>query len=1017
MKKKALFLALCMAVLALMFPIIASAEDTSGQCGDNLYWSFDESTGALTITGSGAMEDYFFPSPWDEYNEQITSISLPSGLTNIGLGAFKNCTKIPSVSIPSSVTTIGQAAFEGCTSLKSVSIPNGVTEIHNGAFAECSSLTSVTIPNSVTTLGTYTEDEYYFGWDVFSECTSLRSVSIGSGIRELKGFEGCSALTSITIPNTVTSIGRCAFYGTGLTSVTIPGSVKKIGNSAFANCERLKNVTIPNSVTTIEKGAFNDTGITSITIPSSVTSIGDYAFNYCIWLTSVTLPNTISSIGYSTFSYCPNLKTISIPGSVKSIGKEAFRKCTGLQSITIPNGLTSIGENAFEDCTALESITIPNSVTSIGTWAFCGCTGLTSASIGNGITIIDAGVFSGCSSLQSISIPSSVKTIGFRAFQECSSLIAVTIPSSVTLINDVAFGYCSSLASVSIPNSVTTIGVSAFRDCVSLTSVKLPDNIDCIAVQAFYDCEKLSSIVIPNSVKSIDDRAFKYCSSLKSITLPDWLEIGDEAFTGCSHLTDVYYLSSENDKHIVLESGNECLSSATWHYFPEITSQPTSVTVPEGNKATFSITATDAESYQWQYQKPGETKWNNVSTNGIEASYSIITAARHNGYTYRCRVKNAAGTTYSSVATLTVNPLPVITTQPKSVTVNEGKTATFKVVATGADSYKWQYQKPGESTWNDVKNNGTDPTYSLTTVARHNGYKYRCKVTNANGSVNSNTVTLTVMNPKPVITTRPASVTVNEGKTATFKVVATGATGYQWQYQKPGESTWTNVSKNGTSATYSLTTAARHNGYKYRCKVTNAVGSVYTNTVTLTVKIKPVITTQPANVTVNEGKTATFKVVATGATSYQWQYQKPGTSTWTDVSNNGTSASYSLTTAARHNGYKYRCKVTNVAGSVNSNTVTLTVKPLPVITTQPKAVSVTAGAKATFKVVADGATKYQWQYQKPGDTTWTNVSTNGTSATYTLTTAARHNDYKYRCKVTNAAGSVYTNVVTLTVKS
>ncbi len=271
----------------------------------------------------------------------------------------------------------------------------------------------------------------------------------------------------------------------------------------------------------------------------------------------------------------------------------------------------------------------------------------------------------------------------------------------------------------------------------------------------------------------------------------------------------------------------------------------------------------------------------------------------------------------------------------------------------------------------------------------------------------------------PSITTQPSSVSVNEGATATFKVVASGATAYQWQYKKPDESTWTNVSNNGTSATYSLTTAARHNGYTYRCKVSNAAGNVYSSTAQLTVKFKPIITTQPSDKTVNPGATATFKVVATGATAYQWQYKKPGESTWNNVSNNGTSATYSLTTAARHNGYIYRCKVSNAVGSVYSSTAKLTVgnPGKPSITTQPSNKTVNAGAKATFKVVATGATAYQWQYKKPGESTWNNISNNGTSATYSLTTAARHNGYVYRCKVSNAVGSVYSNTVKLTVKA
>ena len=451
---------------------------------------------------------------------------------------------------------------------------------------------------------------------------------------------------------------------------------------------------------------------------------------------------------------------------------------------------------------------------------------------------------------------------------------------------------------------------------------------------------------------------------------------------------------------------------------PAVTTQPANKTVVEGKTATFTVAASGGGlSYQWYYRKPGETSWNKVTTNGTSATYSLKTEARHNGYTYHCVVKNAAGSVTSSNAKLTVTP--GITTQPGNQTVAAGKTATFKVVATGTGlTYQWYYQKSGETAWNKVSVNGTSATYSLATEARHSGNKYRCLVTNSGGgSVYSSTATLTVAE-KPAITTQPGAKTVVEGKTATFKVVASGTgLSYQWYYQKPGESTWNKVSTNGTSATYSLTTEARHNGYTYHCVVKNTAGSVTSSNAKLTVT--PGITTQPGNQSVAEGKTATFKVVATGTgLSYQWYYQKSGESTWNKVSTNGTSATYSLATEARHSGNKYRCLVTNSGGgSVYSNTVTLTVTAKPAITTQPSNKTVTAGSKATFKVVASGTgLSYQWYYQKPGESTWNKVSTNGTSATYSLTTEARHNGYQYKCTVSNTAGSVTSKVVKLTVK-
>ena len=454
---------------------------------------------------------------------------------------------------------------------------------------------------------------------------------------------------------------------------------------------------------------------------------------------------------------------------------------------------------------------------------------------------------------------------------------------------------------------------------------------------------------------------------------------------------------------------------------PTITAQPKNVTVAVGSTATFKVTATGATSYQWYYRKSASGTWTTVSAaSGKTSTYSLTTEARHNGYRYRCLVKNAAGSVYTNIVTLTVSSGPVITTQPTNVSVATGSTATFKVTATGATSYQWYYRKSASGTWTAVSAaSGKTSTYSLTTEARHNGYQYRCLVKNAAGSVYTNIVTLTVSS-KPVITTQPTNVTVAAGKTATFKVAATGATSYQWYYRKSASGTWTAVSaSSGKTSTYSLTAEARHNGYQYRCLVKNAAGSVYTNIVTLTVSSEPVITTQPTSKTVTAGSTAQFKVVATGATSYQWYYCKTPTGAWTAVSAaSGKTSTYSLTAEARHNGYQYRCLVKNAAGSVYTNIVTLTVNSGPVITTQPTSKTVDAGSTAQFKVVATGATSYQWYYRTSSTGSWTTVAaSSGKTSTYSLTAEARHNGYQYRCEVKNTAGSIYSDVATLTVNS
>ena len=191
------------------------------------------------------------------------------------------------------------------------------------------------------------------------------------------GFNDCSYLTSVTIPNSVTTIGKWAFEECiRLTSVTFAenSNLTTIGNSAFRNCSRLTSVTIPNSVTSIGSTAFyNCSNLTSITIPNSVTSIGGSAFYNCSSLTSVTIPNSITSIGSSAFSSCSSLTSVTIPNSVTSIRNRAFFGCSSLTSITIPNSVTTIENKAFERCSSLTLLNIGNSINYIGEYAFYDC--------------------------------------------------------------------------------------------------------------------------------------------------------------------------------------------------------------------------------------------------------------------------------------------------------------------------------------------------------------------------------------------------------------------------------------------------------------------------------------------------------------------------------------------------------------------------------------------------------------------------------------------------------------------
>ena len=185
-------------------------------------------------------------------------------------------------------------------------------------------------------------------------------------------FKDCSALKSVTIPDSVIIIGDTAFGScTALKSVTIPDSVITIGTSAFAFCSELKSVTIPDSITAVSGQMFYScTGLTDVSIPTGVTSIGAAAFFGCTGLAGITIPSTVKTIGESAFFGCNALTTVAIPNGVTSLGKSAFQSCAGLKTVTIPDSITAIADSNFADCAALTSITIPESVKSISDNAF-----------------------------------------------------------------------------------------------------------------------------------------------------------------------------------------------------------------------------------------------------------------------------------------------------------------------------------------------------------------------------------------------------------------------------------------------------------------------------------------------------------------------------------------------------------------------------------------------------------------------------------------------------------------------
>ncbi len=334
------------------------------------------------------------------YNLASVAFGENSQLTSIVMYAFSGCTSLASITLPDSVTSIGNQAFYRCTGLASITLPDSVTSIGEDAFYGCTNLASITLPDSVTSIGSSTfyntayyndESNWLDGVLYIDNCLIAAKTDISgayvinNGTKVIAGdaFYCCENLVSVTIPDSVTSIGESAFYlCTSLASITIPDSVTSIGSGAFSNTAYyndesnwLKGVlyidkcligaktdisgayVINNDTRVIASGAFfGCASLESVTISDSVTNIGDYAFAYCGSLESVTMPDSVTEITYGAFRSCTSLTEITLPDSVTSISDQSFNGCSSLASITIPNRVTTIGGYAFYTCLALSDV-------------------------------------------------------------------------------------------------------------------------------------------------------------------------------------------------------------------------------------------------------------------------------------------------------------------------------------------------------------------------------------------------------------------------------------------------------------------------------------------------------------------------------------------------------------------------------------------------------------------------------------------------------------------------------------
>ena len=320
--------------------------------------------------------------------QELNSVIIPESITEIGSDAFYGCWNLYIITLPENLEKIGDEAFYACGGLESITIPESVIEIGERAFSECNNLSSIIIPKSVNKIG----DSAFYG------CIDLQTAGlIGSGCNYEFGwnekipdhaFDGCKNLSSIRIPESIVEIGNYAFdgcdslktagtigsgcnyefgwkeiipdnafYGCGIDSIRIPESITKIGKYAFYGCSSLSSITIPQGITEIEDSTFYECyNLSNVTIPESVTAIKSYAFYGCRSLNKIEIPKSMQEIDHHAFSECSSLVSLIIPENVTSIGVSAFEYCSNLNNISIPESVTAIGYSVFEGCSSLSDI-------------------------------------------------------------------------------------------------------------------------------------------------------------------------------------------------------------------------------------------------------------------------------------------------------------------------------------------------------------------------------------------------------------------------------------------------------------------------------------------------------------------------------------------------------------------------------------------------------------------------------------------------------------------------------------
>lgn len=544
--------------------------------GEYAFMDCDTLTELIMPDGLQVIGEFAF---WACYN--LSEITIPAGVTEIADGTFMGCRSLAKVTFLGPVTSIGETAFYDTRSLKHIDLPDSLTSLGSGAFKQShrdgetdrsGGLEEIVLPAGLTKI-----EE-----DTFNGCYDMRSVhflgkvtSIGDG-----AFCYTSSLLEIDLPESVCSIGKKAFSGSGLQKILLPKDCVDVEPDAFASSaleafevdsgntafqagedgvlysrDGKQLVLYPSSRQeaaytvrpgTVEIGAYAFYGVRNlehIILPDSLREIGDYAFAEQPKLKEVVLPEGLEDISSNnTFYHCDSLTELSLPSTLRDISGSSVFSCIGITELVLPDGLQDIsGDYIFSSCKKLNKVLFSSGIKKIsGNHIFSYCDALSSLELPKDLELISGSWNFACTSIEKLTLPVMLQEIqGEDNFYACEKLSEVVLPAGLRILGDGSFGSCTSLEKIQLPASLIKLNSGTFSGCSELKHIEIPEKVTSIGSSCFAGCENLTELELPVELQTIGDSCFAGCNGLEAINLPVGLQsIGSYAFA-CTGITEL----------------------------------------------------------------------------------------------------------------------------------------------------------------------------------------------------------------------------------------------------------------------------------------------------------------------------------------------------------------------------------------------------------------------------------------------------------------------------------------------